>query len=348
MMDKIRSFYNDHQKAILLVTGLLIMAAPLLIDVSVKKSNYVIDILVRILFYIIFASSLNVINGYSGQFNIGHAGFMLIGSYTGALLATKLGLGGVWYWLVIPIAGIVTSIAGLLVSLPTLKLKGIYLAIVTLGFSEIVRIIAMNWTSVTNGSLGVKNIPKVFLFGIKKTSSPMVMYYIVLFFVVLCLYSTYKVIHSRVGRAWMSIREDSTASSSLGVEVNKYKAINFMFGAFWAGVGGALMAVYYRFISADMFVVDEGFNVLAMVILGGQGTIIGPVLGAIIVNLITEFFRFAAEYRLVLYGLLIIAMMWLRPQGLAGATNSVLSGKAITKDSGKKSKTNEKVKEAVL
>jgi len=338
MMDKMRSFFNKNRLIIFIVIGLIFVAIPLVINGTIKKSNYVIDIIVRILFYIIFASSLNVINGYSGQFNIGHAGFMLIGSYTGALLATKLGMGGAWYWLAIPIAGIVTALAGLLVSLPTLKLRGIYLAIVTLGFSEIIRIVAMNWTSVTNGPLGVKNIPKIWLFGISKTSSPLVMYYIVFVFAVLCLYSTYKIINSRVGRAWMSIREDSTAAMSLGVEVRKYKAINFMYGAFWAGIGGALMAVYYRFISADMFIVDEGFNVLAMVILGGQGTLIGPIIGAVMVNMITEFFRFAEEFRLVFYAVLIILMMWLRPQGLAGASNSVLAGRQIRKKDDKKLK----------
>lgn len=342
MIEKMKSFFKKYQVVILVIIGILFVAAPLIVAQTVKKSNYVIDIVVRILFYIIFASSLNVINGYSGQFNIGHAGFMLIGSYTGALLATKLGMGGPWYWLAIPIAGIVTALAGLLVSLPTLKLRGIYLAIVTLGFSEIIRIVAMNWTSVTNGPLGVKNIPKIWLFGISKTSSPLVMYYIVFIFVVICLYATYKVINSRVGRAWMSIREDSAAAMSLGVEVRKYKAINFMYGAFWAGIGGALMAVYYRFISADMFIVDEGFNVLAMVILGGQGTLIGPIIGAVMVNVITEFFRFAEEFRLVFYAVLIILMMWLRPQGLAGASNSVLASGGLVKKDKKKKETAEK------
>ncbi len=337
LTNKIKASHaRDYRSVLFVLAAAALIVAPIIIDATVHKSSYVIDIMVRILFYVIFASSLNVINGYSGQFNIGHAGFMLIGSYTGALLSTKLGMGGVWYWVAIPISGIFTAIAGFLVSLPTLKLRGIYLAIVTLGFSEIIRLIAMNWTAVTNGPMGVKNIPKIWLFGLRKTSSPMVIYYIVLVFVVLCLYSTYKIINSRVGRAWMSIREDSTASQSLGINVNRYKAFNFMLGAFWAGVGGALMAIYYRFISADMFVLDEGFNVLAMVILGGQGTLVGPVLGAVIVNLITEFFRFADEYRLVLYGLLIILTMWLRPQGLAGATNTVLAGQAITQDSSKK------------
>ncbi|GMQ65339.1 branched-chain amino acid ABC transporter permease [Vallitalea maricola] len=334
MIDKIKNFYNEHHILVLRIGIALLLFVPPLVKATVVKSNYFMDIIVRILFYIIFASSLNVINGYSGQFNIGHAGFMLIGSYTGALLSTKLGLS---FWLCLPIAGIFTAFMGLLVALPTLKLKGIYLAIVTMGFSEIIRLITLNWTGLTGGPLGVKNIPQVQLFGLK-TSSPMVYYYIALVVAVLCLYCTYKVINSRIGRAWMSIREDSSAAQSLGVEIRKYKALNFMYGAFWAGVGGALMAPYYRFLSSDMFVTDEGFNVLAMVILGGQGTLAGPVVGAVMVNTITEVFRFASEYRLVVYAILIIIMMWCRPQGLVGASNSILAG-------GQKKKTKKHTKE---
>lgn len=335
MVVKIKSLYNENKKMILIISLVLLLFVPPIVKLTFVKSNYIMDIIVRILFYIVFASSLNIINGYSGQFNIGHAGFMLIGSYTGALLATKIGLS---FWLCLPIAGVFTALVGLLVSLPTLKLEGIYLAIVTLGFSEIIRIVALNWTGLTGGPLGVKNIPTVELFGLK-TSSPMVYYYIALAVVVLCLYSTYKVINSRVGRAWMSIREDEAAAMSLGVEVRMYKALNFMYGAFWAGVGGGLMVPYYRFLSSDMFVADEGFNVLAMVILGGQGTLVGPIVGAVMVNTITEVFRFASEYRLVIYAVLIIAMMWFRPQGLAGASNSVLAGGTLKK---KKVKITEK------
>lgn len=336
MIEKIKRFYNKYHFFILGICFVLLLFLPPLIKATVEKPNYFMDIIVRILFYVIFASSLNVINGYSGQFNIGHAGFMLIGAYTGALLSTRLGLS---FWLCLPIAGILTACVGLLVSLPTLKLQGIYLAIVTLGFSEIIRLVTLNWTGLTGGPLGVKNIPKVKLFGLK-TSSPMIYYYIALGVVVICLYCTYKVINSRIGRAWMSIREDTAAAKSLGVEVRMYKALNFMYGAFWAGVGGALMSPYYRFLSSDMFVTDEGFNVLAMVILGGQGTLIGPIVGAVMVNTITEVFRFASEYRLVVYAILIIVMMWCRPQGLVGASNSVLAGGKLKKKAKKNTPKN--------
>ena len=277
--------------------------------------------------YSTLAGALNSINGYSGQTCLGIAGFFCIGAYTEAVLATKLHLS---FWLLLPISGIITALIGLLIALPTLKMRGIYLSIVTLGFSEIVRLIALNWTGVTGGALGIKGIPAPELFGysIKNAKS---YYYIFLVIAALFLFVTNRVVHSRVGRAWMSIREDQLASRSLGVETPKYKAMNFMYGAFWAGVVGATYAPYVKFIDSTYFTLDEGWNVLSMVIIGGQGTLLGPILGAGIVNFITEILRPIGEWRLVAFAILIIVMLWLRPQGLAGASDSILSGKKISR-----------------
>ena len=277
--------------------------------------------------YSTLAGALNSINGYSGQTCLGIAGFFCIGAYTEAVLATKLHLS---FWLLLPISGIITALIGLLIALPTLKMRGIYLSIVTLGFSEIVRLIALNWTGVTGGALGIKGIPAPELFGysIKNAKS---YYYIFLVIAALFLFVTNRVVHSRVGRAWMSIREDQLASRSLGVETPKYTAMNFMYGAFWAGVVGATYAPYVKFIDSTYFTLDEGWNVLSMVIIGGQGTLLGPILGAGIVNFITEILRPIGEWRLVAFAILIIVMLWLRPQGLAGASDSILSGKKISR-----------------
>ena len=159
-------------------------------------------------------------------------------------------------------------------------------------------------------------------------------YYLALVLAVLVLFMMRRVVSSRIGRAWIAIREDQVAASFLGVNTRRFKSLNFSFGAFIAGVAGCF-AYYYQFISSDMFSMDEGFNILAMVIIGGQGTLIGPVAGSLVVNTITEVFRFAADYRMVMYAVLIIVMMWFRPQGLVGASNSVFAVKR-TKNSGKK------------
>ena len=308
-----------------ILLGLVVAAGLVALPVVYPKS-YVMGVICRILMYMMLAGSLNVINGYSGQFNIGHAGFYCIGAYTEAILATKAGMS---FWFALPLSGVMAALIGLLVALPTLKLRGTYLAIVTLGFSEIIRLVALNWEWLTGGPIGIKGIPAPMFFGFRVSRS-IHYYYIFLGLTALFFFTTYRIIHSRVGRAWMSIREDELAARSLGVETRFWKATNFMYGAFWAGIAGGAFSPYFKFISSDMFSLDEGFNILSMVIIGGQGTLIGPAAGSIIVNLLTEVLRPISQFRLVVYALLIIFMMWLRPQGLAGASKSILAGGRVS------------------
>ena len=325
MKSKFVTFFKKLPTWVKAICLTLLGAALIALPIVYPKS-YVMGVMCRIFMYMILAGSLNVINGYSGQFNIGHAGFYCIGAYTEAILATKLGLS---FWIALPLGGAMAAIIGLLVAWPTLKLRGTYLAIVTLGASEIIRLVALNWEGLTGGPIGIKGIPSPLFFGFKVSRS-IHYYYIFLGLAVLFFFVTYRVINSRIGRAWLSIREDELAARSLGVETRFYKAINFMYGAFWAGIAGAAFAPYFKFISSDMFSLDEGFNILSMVIIGGQGTLLGPAVGSIIVNFLTEFLRPISQFRLVVYALLIIVMMWLRPQGLVGASNSILAGRKIT------------------
>ncbi|MFA6507451.1 MAG: branched-chain amino acid ABC transporter permease [Treponemataceae bacterium] len=315
---------------ILLIGGLslFLLALP-----QIYPKSYAMGVMCRIFMYAILAGSLNVINGYSGQFNIGHAGFYCVGAYCEAILAVRL---GVSFWIALPISGIAAALIGFLVSLPTLRLRGIYLAIVTLGSSEIIRLLFLNGNDFTGGPIGIKNIPSPYL-GSFKISKSVDFYYIFLFLAALFFLLTYRIIKSRVGRAWVSIREDELAAKSLGVETSFFKASSFMYGAFWAGIAGAAFAPYFKFISSDMFTLDEGFNILSMVIIGGQGTLVGPIVGSVIVNFLTEFLRPISQYRLVVYALLIIIMMWIRPQGLVGASNSILAGGRIRSNGRKKS-----------
>ncbi|AEV29538.1 ABC-type branched-chain amino acid transport system, permease component [Sphaerochaeta pleomorpha str. Grapes] len=313
----------------------LLLLAFLFVLPLVNNKSYVMGVMCRILMYATLAGALNIINGYSGQTCLGVAGFFCFGAYTEAILATKVGLS---FWLCIPLAGIVTAIVGLVVAWPTLKMSGIYLAIVTLGFSEIARLLALNATPLTGGALGIKNIPVPELFGIVFKNSRSY-YYLFLALAIVFIFVSNRVIKSKIGRAWMSIREDELASKSLGVNASVYKAFNFMYGAFWIGVVGCVYAPYVRFIDSTYFTLDEGWNILSMVILGGQGTFIGPVIGSIIVNFLTEVLRPIGQWRLVAFALLIIIMMWYRPQGLAGATDSKLAGNKMVgklQDRGKK------------
>ncbi|MGN0976912.1 MAG: branched-chain amino acid ABC transporter permease [Faecousia sp.] len=297
-----------------IAVGVLLAAFPFLVN----QSSYIVSIGVKILMYAMLASALNVVNGYTGQLNIGMAAFYAIGSYTAALLATKAGIS---FWLLLLISGLVTAFFGLLVSLPTRRLGGTYLALVTLGLSEIVRLIIQNWNAVTNGPMGVKDIPRASFFGhtIKSATD---FYYLGLVLTAITVFVIYRVVHSNVGRSWISIREDVTASKFLGVNVNSMKSLAFMFSGFFAGIAGCYCSFYYQYISPDMFKTDESFSVMAMVIIGGQGTILGPVIGSVAVNVLNELMRAATEFRQVAYGLLIILMMWLRPAGIAGDSSS--------------------------
>jgi len=184
----------------------------------------------------------------------------VIGSMAGGYIIDYVGYPALFISFgLFPVAGIVTAVIGLLVALPTLKMSGIYLSIVTLGFSEIARLIALNWTALTGGALGIKGIPIPQFFGIA-IRNPRRYYYVFLGFAILFLFVSHRVINSRIGRAWMSIRENELAAKSLGVDSSRYKISNFMYGAFWIGVAGAIYAPYVRFIDSTYFTLDEGWN----------------------------------------------------------------------------------------
>ncbi|MDO5033365.1 MAG: branched-chain amino acid ABC transporter permease [Eubacteriales bacterium] len=319
---------NKSRNYILIVLGLIVLGVvPVLV-----KNNYTMRIACQIVYYAVMAGSLNVINGFTNQFSIGHAGFIAVGCYSCVILQTKLGVN---FWFSMLIAALITALIGILVALPTLNLSGIYLSFVTLGFSEIIRLVALNWTPVTGGPMGIKGIPVPVIFG-KTFRSPSDYYYLFLIVAVLFYFCTHRVINSRVGRAWMSIREDQHAAQSIGVEISRYKMLNFIYATFWAGLIGAFYGPYMQYVDSTLFTLDEGFNVLSMVIIGGMGTMLGPIVGSSIVNLLNEILRPINEYRLVAYGALIILTMWIRPQGIVGASNSVLSGKLTAKSQQKK------------
>lgn len=316
-IEKAVDFVKKNQKAALMIGIVLLALLPMVSD-----SNYVRGVLGRIMIYATIASGLNIINGYSGQSCLGIVGFTCIGAYSGAILSTEFGFS---FLPSVLCTLLICTVAGFIVSIPTLKLNGMFLSIITLGFSEMMRLTALNWQSVTNGPLGIKGISNIKIFGITiKSGAPF--YYLALVVFLLVIFILHRLLHSRIGRAWISIREDQDAARSLGVKVSHYRCINFMTGAMICGTMGVFLAYYYRYVSPDMFTLDEGFSVLSMCVIGGSGTLLGPLMGAFVINGITEGFRFAAEWRMVMYALLIIVMMWVRPQGLFGAKDSVIAG----------------------
>lgn len=277
-------------------------------------NEYLIRIATTMALYVVLASSLNLIIGFTGMYSLGHGAFYGIGAYTSAILAVTLN----WpFWITMPLAGLFTALVGAFLGLATLRLRATFLVFGTLAFGEIVRILIMNWDSLTRGPMGIPGIPSPKLFGFELTSS-IHFYFLILVFAVVMVFAIRRLYRSRVGRAWVAIREDEVAASSMGVHVFGYKVLAFTISCLIAGLAGAFYAHFVTFISADQFGMNESFLILTMVALGGTGSIFGPILGAFILVLIPEGFRFLNEYRMVLYGAILIFVIVVKPEGLAG------------------------------
>jgi branched-chain amino acid transport system permease protein len=286
----------------------------LLLIVPFLFRDYFIDVAILAGIYIILALGLNVVVGFTGLLNLGFVAFYAIGAYSYALLNTRFGLD---FWSALPFSVMLTSVAGFLLAIPALRLKGDYLAIVTLGFGEITRLILNNWDSVTRGPNGISGIapPVVMAISLGKLSF---YYYLVLIFVAVTVIITRRVYLSRIGRAWVAIREDEIASSAMGINATLYKLYACAFGAFWAGLAGAVFAGKMQFVSPESFTFMESVLILCMVILGGLGSIAGVIAGALILVLLPEVLREVQLYRMLALGVGLVLLMVFRPQGLLG------------------------------
>jgi branched-chain amino acid transport system permease protein len=278
------------------------------------RSEYVLNVAVMAGIYVILASSLNVTNGYTGLFSFGHAAFYGIGAYTAAILATRLG----WpFALTVLGAGVIAGAAGAALALPTLRLSGIFLALVTIGFQEIAYLVTLNWIGLTRGPMGIPGVPPPSLLGVEIADNRG-QYYLVLGFDLLTLFVIARMVTSRVGRAFVAIREDEVAAEACAIPTFRAKVLAFVIATFFAGLAGALYAHHARFVSADSFQLDETFVILTMLIVGGMGSLLGPVLGAVLLVVLPEVSRFLVEYRGVAYGAVLISVILLRPEGIAG------------------------------
>jgi branched-chain amino acid transport system permease protein len=258
---------------------------------------------------IILAVSLNLVSGFTGQLSLGHATFMGIGAYTATLLALKL---HVPFLIAIIIGAVTAAFFGFIIGVPTLRLRGDYLAIATLGFGEIMRNILLN-LKITGGPMGLRGIPKV------------TNIYIVAAAVIMVIFSLNRIMNSRVGKAFIAIREDELAAEAMGINTTNYKILAFAIGAFYAGIAGGLFAFLFRYINPNNFGFMKSIEILCMVVLGGMGNTAGAILGAAMLTILPEFLRSVSpvisQYRMVFYGLLLVVMMIVRPQGLLSDTS---------------------------
>ena len=310
----------------------LALAATLLALVALNvllprvTNPYYFQVLMLIGINIVLAVSLNLVNGFTGQFSIGHAGFMAVGAYTSAMFTLKLGAGlaASWAFLPSPVAqglvllmalvagGLLAAVAGWIVGLPSLRLRGDYLAIVTLGFGEIIRVLILNIDAI-GAARGLPGIPQYSTF------------FWVFGTAVLVIVVARRIATSTHGRALFAIRDDEVAAEALGVDTTRYKVLAFVLGAFFAGVAGGLFAHFLSYLNPSSFTFLKSIEVIAMVVLGGMGSITGSVLAAIVLTLLPEVLRSVKELRMVIYSLMLIVLMITRPQGLMGTSELNLS-----------------------
>jgi branched-chain amino acid transport system permease protein len=281
--------------------------------------DYTAQVLTQGAANVIVALSLNLISGFTGQLALGHAGFMAVGAYTTAFIVMRqpdLANPNVWFIAPAILAGgLVTALFGLLIGFPTLRLKGDYLAIVTLGFGEIIRVIMINAEPITGGAAGLKDIPS---FSNDMIWAPKISFAWVFGFMILTIILVNNLIKSSHGRAIISIREDEIASTSMGVNVFYYKMFAFTLSAFIAGVGGGLWALFFGYLNPTNFDFLRSCDFVVMVVLGGMGSITGTVATGFILTYLKEFLGFLQDYRLVIYPVLLILVMIFKPSGLIG------------------------------
>jgi branched-chain amino acid transport system permease protein len=295
------------------IISLIVIAVGLPLVVTAR---YPLQVMINAYLLGLVAMSITLVMGTAGQSSLGQAGFMAIGAYTSALLALRL---HVPFEVSLICGGLFTGALGTLLVFPAFRLRAHYVAIATIGIGEIVSLIILNWDAVTNGPLGLTNIPPPTFFGIKIVMARNV-YWFTLAMLIIGVLIQWRLVRSSLGRVWRALRDDEVAAQAYGINLNRYKTLAFASSAFLAGLSGAFFAHMYSYINNETFTSSTSILVLTMAILGGMGNILGAILGAVVLTILPEIFRNVIDYqyRYLLYGLVLVLMIRFRPQGLLG------------------------------
>jgi branched-chain amino acid transport system permease protein len=310
----------------------LLLVFALLVPVVFYDQRYVIDTGIQVLTYVMLGWGLNVVVGLAGLLDLGYVAFYAVGAYSYALLATNFELS---FWVCLPLAGILAACWGVMLGFPVLRLRGDYLAIVTLAFGEIIRLVIVNWQSLTGGPNGVSGIPRPSFFGIPLTPGDdglaarlgiefsttqriVFLFYVILAMALLTNWVTIRLRRLPIGRAWEALREDEVACRALGINITTTKLTAFAIGAMFGGFAGAFFATRQGFISPESFTFQESALVLAIVVLGGMGSQLGVALAALTLIGGFELFRGFDQYRMLVFGMAMVLLMIWRPRGLIG------------------------------
>ncbi len=326
------------------IAGVVLLAVAA--TLPIYGGRYMIDNGVLVMTYVMLGWGLNIVVGLAGLLDLGYVAFYAVGAYSYALLSQDFGWG---FWTCLPLAGILAAFWGILLGFPVLRLRGDYLAIVTLAFGEIIRIVLLNWTSLTGGPNGISGIPRPTLFGLKFTNTDdpgtfagffglepslthraAFLYYVIFALALLTNWVSTRLRRLPLGRAWEALREDEIACRALGINVTVTKLTAFAIGAAFGGFAGAFFATRQAFVSPESFTFIESAIVLAVVVLGGLGSQLGVALAALVMIGGGEVFRDFNEYRMLIFGVALVVVMVVRPRGLvSGRTPSVTLGKGV-------------------
>lgn len=299
------------------LAALLFVAIPA--TLSAIGGAYLFQIASTALIFIILATSLNLVTGTAGLLSLGHAGFYGIGAYVAAILSTRLELP---FLITLPAAGLVAGAIGVLVALPTMRLVSIYFAVATLGIGEMIYGTLLNWTDFTRGPMGIRAIPPITILGWHPTSAVQE-YYVVAATAALSVWILSCLTHSYYGNALRAVREDDQCASAMGLGVVRLKIEAFGTSCFFAGIAGALLAHTANFISPDQFRFGESINILAMVVVGGLGSLPGAVIGTLVLIILPEALRGFGDFRTIAIGLLMFVSILLLPKGLLGEASAL-------------------------
>ena len=282
----------------------------------VVQDQYVLHIAIMVLFYAILATSLNLVVGYVGEFSLGHTAFLGTGAYAAALLSTQYG----WpLWATIPTAGVLAAVVGFIVGGITLRLQGPFFVIVTLSFAEVLRLIADNWIALTNGPMGIAGVPQPQVLNAASNLAAKQFYYALAWaLLALALYLSFRFVHSNAGRAAVAVRENRYVAQSIGIRPLSYSMLALVLGAMLSGMAGGFYAHYISFVGPEVFRFAFMISMIIMVLIGGKGTLVGPLIGALLVTFLEEYLREAKELRLSIFGLAVIAIVLFLPRGLMG------------------------------
>ena len=312
--------------------GPALLGFTLLMPVIFYDQRYILDLGILVLTYVMLGWGLNIVVGLAGLLDLGYVAFYAVGAYSYALLATTFDLS---FWICLPLAGILAAFCGILLGFPVLRLRGDYLAIVTLAFGEIIRLVLINWSNVTGGPNGISGIPRPSFFGLpfdasdegfaarfglefSSTHRIVFLFYIILVLALLTNWATIRLRRLPIGRAWEALREDEIACRSLGINTTTTKLTAFAVGAMFGGFAGSFFATRQGFISPESFSFLESALILAIVVLGGMGSQLGVVLAAVAMVGGAELFRGLEQYRMIVFGMAMVLLMVWRPRGLIG------------------------------